>query len=150
MTTNICHRIAFVSAAKSLVLAIALGTLLSPMLSLTAQAQGFTFTSPLAANTVPVALDPTVAVDSNGNIIDRGSLIRVDHYVRDDFGRLYREVGYQWTSQGVPQNNLSLVRIQTVTIPSNPVVVFSPIPHYPSYIHSHVYFAGHFPHYHHH
>ncbi len=39
--------------------------------------------------------------------VDPGSLHYVDRYVRDQYGRLYREQGYKWTSNGVPHGDLT-------------------------------------------
>jgi hypothetical protein len=47
------------------------------------------------------------AWDPARGYVDPGSLHYVDRYVRDQYGRLYREQGYKWTSYGVPHGDLT-------------------------------------------
>jgi|tagenome__1003787_1003787.scaffolds.fasta_scaffold19540849_1 hypothetical protein len=93
--------------------------------------------------------------ESNRNIIDPGSLLRIDRYVNDSFGRTFRQTGYRWTSLGVPHSNITLSRVRTYSDVISPIVMVRPViapvhiyPSYvyPSYAHSHVYGYGHYHH----
>jgi hypothetical protein len=96
-----------------------------------AVAQGFGIVSPVGGN--PVVLDSgrhvtgvdydpwndqltiqrhrdlvrASAFDPARGYVDPGSLHYVDRYLRDAYGRLYRERGYKWTSYGVPHGDLT-------------------------------------------
>jgi hypothetical protein len=88
------------------------------------------------------------STESNRNIIDTGSLQRVDRYVSDSFGRTFRQTGFRWTSLGVPHSNITLSRVRSYSDVIAPVVmvrpVTAPVHIYPSYAHAHVYGYGHY------
>ena len=54
------------------------------------------------------------AWDPARGYVDPGSLHYVDRYVRDQYGRLYREQGYKWTSYGVPHGDLTKTIVHCV------------------------------------
>ncbi len=52
------------------------------------------------------------AFDPARGHVDSGSLQYLDRYLRDAYGRLYREHGYKWTSYGVLHGDLTKTVVQ--------------------------------------
>jgi hypothetical protein len=128
MTTNSVSRIGIRNIATSVMMvaiAVAAG---STMLTRTAAADDGGLPNQISASELTPA-------EPDRNVIDPGSLFRVDRYVNDSDGVTYRQTGYRWTSLGVPQNKLTLTRIETYTEAPDPVVVSATpaIQYYASY-----------------
>jgi hypothetical protein len=74
------------------------------------------------------------AWDPARGYVDPGSLHYVDRYVRDEYGRLFREQGYKWTSYGVPHGDLTKTIVHGVPgigFSDSTRVLYSRVPHSP-------------------
>jgi hypothetical protein len=160
MTTHFTSRMGLHKVAMSMMIA-ATAVTGSTALTRTAAADDLTALADLSANDPNgdqqmTSQDGTITQTTtvaDRNVIDPGSLARVNQYVNDSNGNTYRAVGFRWTSLGVPHNKLTLTRMVSYvapdpvsyTVAADPVVVVNSAPtvsyYRPYYAHSYYPYA---------
>ncbi len=153
MTTHCISRFGVQKVAMSMMIA-AIAAAGSSAVTRTAAADDTAIADQISA-TDPTGSTATVVQDgaitqsvpvADPNSIDPGSLVRVNRFVNDSDGVTYRQVGFRWTSLGVPHSRLTLTRLASYDVDPDPVVDVAAVPTVSYY--STYYPAAYYSHYH--